>query len=118
MVSLESLEAAKSLRAERQLQSEELAAKEVARFVTFVETVRSSTKLRSNALLEAALADAQQLAELWKLRENYRAYANNQNDSLRWILDKAAAAIEKCQIEEDPAAAAAAAKAKGGGKKK
>jgi len=67
--------------------------------------------------VDAALEDARQTAEVWKLRENYRAFANGQNDTLRWILDRAAAAIEKCVVEEDPAAAAAAAKAKGAKKK-
>jgi len=34
-----------------------------------------------------------------------------------WILDRAAAAIDTCVIEEDPVAAAAAAKAMGANKK-
>ena len=111
----ESLEAGRAARAERTRQSEELAKAQAARFTAFGEETRAVTALRVQALLDGALDDAKQIAELWQLRENYAKFATSQNENLRWILDRTKAAIDKCIVEEDPAAAAAAAK---GAKKK
>ena len=114
-VTPDTLAAAQAARAALQQQSEAQAAAAVARFAQYSEAVRASTQLRVQAMLDGALADAQQAAEVWKQREAYAKFAVSQNESLRWVLDRAAAAIQKCVIEEDPAAAAAAAK---GAKKK
>lgn len=79
--------------------------------------MRQLTKERIDGLLSKAQENAAVMGEIWKLRENYRTFANTQNDTLKWILERSAAAVEKCLVEEDPVAAAAAAKAKGAKKK-
>ena len=114
----EDIEAGRVKCAEQQVASEDFAKNGVEKFTGFNERVRKMTSARVGDLLKEANANHLQIGEKWKAREEYRAWANSQNDNLRWILDKTSGAIDKTLAEEDPAAVAAATKAKGGAKKK
>lgn len=113
----EDLEASRTSRAEQQAASEDQARANAAAFAAFNEQVRILTAKRVGDLLQEAKANQVVIGEKWVARESYRAFANEKNAAIRFLLDRVSSAIEKVIAEEDPAAAAAAAKAKGAKKK-
>ncbi|KAJ1430196.1 hypothetical protein B484DRAFT_449029, partial [Ochromonadaceae sp. CCMP2298] len=72
--------------------SESRAANVAARFVTLNETLRAEAQARVSAITSEAVSDAVELGRLWEAREAYRVNVAARNQSVQFLLKRAAEA--------------------------
>mmetsp|Transcript_22344 Transcript_22344/g.49992 ORF Transcript_22344/g.49992 Transcript_22344/m.49992 type:complete len:182 (+) Transcript_22344:616-1161(+) len=83
--------------------SESRAANVAARFVTLNETLRAEAQARVSAITSEAVSDAVELGRLWEAREAYRVNVAARNQSVQFLLKRAAEARGVAAAAEEKA---------------